>query len=207
MVDFSLYLVTDRDLLGGHNLIDEVRKAIKGGVTVVQLREKNADAREFYHLAVALKLETEAAGVPLIINDRLDIALASRAEGLHIGQEDLPLQVAMGLMPAGSIIGLSVNTVQEARDGARLGASYLGAGPIFATATKEDANDPIGLKGMKAIREAVSIPLVGIGGINEENLNAVKMAGADGVAVVSALMGKTDIEAAARRLIGQWKKD
>ncbi|MGE5391722.1 MAG: thiamine phosphate synthase [Deltaproteobacteria bacterium] len=206
VIDFSLYMVTDRDLLGGRNLIEEVKKAIKGGVTAVQLREKKAGAREFYQMALALKQEMSGTGVPLIINDRLDIALASGADGLHIGQEDLPLQTAAAIMPAGSIIGLSVNSELEAREGARHGASYLGVGPVFQTTTKEDARSPIGLEGLRNIKEKNNIPLVAIGGINEDNVTTVKNAGAEGVAVVSALMGAPDIETAARRLIRLWRE-
>jgi len=207
VIDYSLYLVTDRDLLGGRNLVNEIRKAVKGGVTMVQLREKKAGSREFYQLAVAVKMELDAAGIPLIINDRLDIALAAGADGLHIGQEDLPLPLAAELMPAGSIIGISASSVEQGRDAVRLGASYIGAGPVFYTSTKEDASCPIGLEGLREIKKLNNIPLIAIGGINEDNLSMVKNAGADGAAVVSALMGNPDIEAAARRLIKLWKQN
>jgi len=205
VIDYSLYLVTDRDLLDGRNLVNEVKKAVQGGVTMVQLREKQTGSREFFQLAAAMKQELAGSGVPLIINDRLDIALASEADGLHIGQDDLPLQVVMQLMPVGSIIGVSVNTPGEARAASECGASYLGVGPVFYTPTKEDASAPIGLQGLGNIKKLTNIPLVAIGGVNENNLTAIKKAGADGAAVVSALMGNPDIEAAARRMIGIWQ--
>lgn len=207
LIDYSLYLVTDRDLLAGCNLIDEVGKAVRGGVTMVQLREKHAGSREFYQLAVALKNKLNGSGIPLIINDRLDIALATGADGLHIGQEDLPFKIAADLMPANSIIGVSVNTPEEAREACEQGAAYLGVGPIFYTPTKENASTPIGLEGLRAIKKLSNIPLVAIGGVNEENLADIKKTGADGAAVVSALMGKPDIEAAVRRMIHIWRAD
>lgn len=205
MIDYSLYLVTDRDLLAGRQLLGEVRKAVQGGVTMVQLREKCTSSREFYHSAVAIKQELTGSGVMLIINDRLDIALASGADGLHVGQDDLPPEVATQLMPLGSIIGVSVNTPEEAGAAIAGGASYLGVGPVYFTPTKEDASAPIGLAGLREIRKLSDIPLVAIGGVKEENLAEIKRAGADGVAVVSALMGTPDIEAAAQRMIGIWR--
>lgn len=205
LINYSLYLVTDRDLLAGRSLTDEVRKAVRGGVTMVQLREKRAGSREFYQLAVALKNELNRSRIPLIINDRLDIALASGADGLHIGQDDLPIQIAIEHMPPGSIVGVSVSTPAEAREASKKGATYLGAGPVFYTPTKEDASAPIGLEGLRSIRQLIDIPLVAIGGINEENLADIRKTGADGAAVVSALMGRPDIEASAQRMMRIWQ--
>lgn len=205
LIDYSLYLVTDRELLAGRSLIDEVGKAVRGGVTMVQLREKHAGSREFYQLALALKNELNQSGIPLIINDRLDIALAAGADGLHIGQDDLPLEIAIDLMPSGSIIGVSVSTPAEAREACSRGATYLGAGPVFFTPTKEDASSPIGLAGLRAIKQLSHIPLVAIGGIHAENLADIRKTGADGAAVVSALMGKADIEASAQRMMRIWQ--
>lgn len=172
---------------------------------MVQLREKRAGSREFYQLAVALKNELNRSRIPLIINDRLDIALASGADGLHIGQDDLPIQIAIEHMPPGSIIGVSVSTPAEAREASKKGATYLGAGPVFYTPTKEDASAPIGLEGLRSIRQLIDIPLVAIGGINEENLADIRKTGADGAAVVSALMGRPDIEASAQRMMRIWQ--
>lgn len=205
VIDYSLYLITDRDLLAGRDLLDEVRKAVRGGVTMVQLREKQASSREFYQQALLLKNELDGLNVPLIINDRLDIALAVGAAGLHIGQEDLPFKVALALMPAGSIIGVSVNTIEEAWEARGQGAAYLGVGPVFPTSSKADASAPIGIEYLHILKQQIDIPLVAIGGISEENLASVKESGVDGVAVISALMGKPDIEAAARRMMQIWR--
>ncbi len=202
--DYSLYLVTERSLLRGRNLLDEVRKAIKGGVSIVQLREKEASSREFYELAQALQRELRGGSVPLLINDRLDIALAVDADGLHLGQDDLPLPVARALLGEKKIIGLSVNNREEAREGERMGADYLGISPVFSTPTKEDAPPPTGLEFLHNLTREIKIPLVAIGGINRANLQMIKETGVDGAAVVSALMGNDDIEGEARRLKRLW---
>ncbi|MDD2585819.1 MAG: thiamine phosphate synthase [Syntrophomonadaceae bacterium] len=204
--DYSLYLVTDRELLQGRDLLTEVRKAIKGGVSMVQLREKSISSLDFYNLAVALKEELSHYQVPLIINDRLDIALAVDADGLHIGQDDLPFSVARRLLGPDKILGLSVTTLEEAREGEKLGATYFGAGPAFYTATKADAAAPMGCQVLKVIKETMTTPVVAIGGINMDNIERVKETGVEGVAVVSALMGQEDIEMAARRMRNIWEE-
>lgn len=206
-VDYSLYLLTDRGLLGGRDLITEVRKALQGGVTMVQLREKDISSREFYHIALSLKEELAEHRIPLIINDRLDIALAVDADGLHIGQDDLPLLEARRLLGNEKIIGLSVNTLEQALDGEKLGASYLGVGPVFFTQTKKDIERPIGIEMLKSLKQNLKIPLVAIGGINSGNITDIKKTGVDGVAVASALMGVEDIAAVARRMLGEWKRN
>jgi thiamine-phosphate pyrophosphorylase len=199
----SVYLVTDRAILGGRSLFDAVRRAIQGGVTLVQLREKNISSREFFELAVNLKKVVNSFNVPLIINDRLDIALAADADGLHIGQEDLPIESARRLLN-GKILGYSVENVKQSVYGEQNGADYLGAGTVFATSSKEDACEPIGLDTLKEIKQAVSIPVVGIGGINESNIGAVKKTGIDGISVISAILGKKDIKNAAKKLSQVW---
>jgi len=204
--DYSLYLVTDRGLLKGRKLLDEVRKAVKGGVSMVQLREKEAGSREFYELAQALQAELRELGVPLLINDRLDIALAVDADGLHLGQDDLPLPVARSLLGKGKIIGLSINKREEAREGEKMGADYLGVSPVFSTPTKADAPPATGLEFLRSLRQEIKIPLVAIGGINKENLKMIKETGADGAAVISALMGASDIEGEARKLRQIWER-
>ncbi|MCR4443200.1 MAG: thiamine phosphate synthase [Peptococcaceae bacterium] len=203
-IDYSLYLATDRPLLQGRDLLWAVEEAILGGVTVVQLREKVASPREFYDIALEMKRLTKKHGIPLIINDRLDIMLAVDADGLHLGQDDLPLPVARRIIGPGKILGWSVANEEEARTGEKLGADYLGAGAVFATGTKPDAGEPIGLEGLRRIKRAVSIAVVGIGGINETNIKGVKDAGADGAAVISAIFGRQDIRAAARELKRLW---
>lgn len=203
--DYTLYLVTDRNLLQGRELISEVRKAVRGGVTLVQLREKEAKGREFYELASLLKRELDSLGIPLIVNDRLDIALMVDASGVHLGQEDLPCMEARRILGAERLVGITVGSVLEAQKAEREGASYVGLGPIYFTATKPDASQALGVNIVKEVKKAVSIPVVGIGGIDLENIREVKRHGADGVAVVSALMTAEDIEDKARRLREAWE--
>lgn len=186
-VDYSLYLVTDRSLSRGRATVEIVRAAVAGGVTCVQLREKSCGTREFIEEARALAAVLRDAGVPLIINDRVDIALAAGAAGVHLGQRDMALADARRLGPAGWIIGISAESVEDAIRAEREGADYIGVSPVFATPTKTDTAPPLGLEGLRAIRAAVKIPLVAIGGIHTGNARDVIRAGADGLAVVSAI--------------------
>lgn len=190
MLDLSLYLVTDRDLSQGRATGNIVAAAVRGGVTCVQLREKQASTREFVAEARAIKalLAAQERYIPLIINDRLDVALAVGADGVHLGQDDMELCDARRIAGTNFIIGISAESLADARAAAAAGADYLGISPVFATATKTDTAPPLGLAGIRAIRAAVSLPLVGIGGINQDNASAVLQAGADGVAVVSAIV-------------------
>lgn len=203
-VKYSLYLVTDREILKGRDLFDSVTQAIKGGVTIVQLREKNISSREFFNLAVNLKILVNSLNVPLIINDRLDIALAADCDGLHIGQDDLPLIQARSLLGSNKILGYSVSCAAQAVYGEKYGADYIGAGTVFATGSKSDAGIPIGTKTLKEIKEAVSIPVVGIGGINAANAKAVRQTGADGISVISSILGEQNILSAAQKLMTIW---
>lgn len=205
-LDYSVYLVTDRDILGDRDLLTAVEQALQGGVTMLQLREKTASSRDFYQLAVRMKKLAAACQVPLIINDRLDIALAADADGLHIGQEDLPPGVARRILGPGKILGYSVSTVAEAVYGERNGADYLGAGPVYATGSKADAASPIGIDGLRQIKQSVSIPVVGIGGIGGANILDVKRAGVDGISVISAIMGSQDIRGSSRMLADAWRQ-
>lgn len=204
-VDYSLYLVTDRGILGNRDLFKAVEDAIKGGTTLVQLREKDISSLEFYNIALKLKALVHHYHVPLIINDRLDIALAVDADGLHIGQEDLPLEVARRLLP-GKILGYSVANVVQARQAQKNGADYLGASPVYLTSSKPDAGPPVGLAELKRIKTSVSLPVVGIGGIGLGNITEVKATGIDGVSIISAILGNADIEGAARNLLKLWRK-
>ena len=190
MIDLSLYLVTDRGLSQGRSTVNVVRAAVRGGVTCVQLREKHCSAREFIAEARAVKelLDSLETRVPLIINDRIDVALAVDADGVHIGQSDMPLADARRLVGQSMIIGVSAESVEDAVRAEAEGADYLGVSPIFATPTKTDTAPPLGMDGVRSIRAAVSLPLVGIGGIHAGNAAAVIRAGADGVAVVSAIV-------------------
>ena len=203
-IDYRLYLVTDRMVLGARDLLQSIEEALKGGVTLVQLREKELSSSEFYDSACAIKELAHAYHVPFIINDRLDIALAVDADGLHIGQDDLPLTVARKLLGPDKILGYSVSTIEEARCGEQNGADYLGAGTVFWTGSKSDIGEPIGLEGLQQINKAVSIPVVAIGGIGPANLSAVKSTGVDGVSLISAILGQADIETASLNLINLW---
>lgn len=199
-LDLSVYVITDRRLAGTRSILDVVRAAIRGGATVIQLREKEATTREMVELGQALLRITREAGVPLIVNDRVDVALAIDADGVHVGQDDMPAAMARRLIGPHKILGVSAETVEEAVAAQRDGADYLGVGDIYGTTTKPDAGPPIGLEGLRRIVKAVSIPCVGIGGIHPENAAAVIEAGAAGVAVVSAVMAAPDPEEATRRL-------
>jgi thiamine-phosphate pyrophosphorylase len=190
MADFRylLHLVTDRSLSRGRSLVEVVREAVAGGVTCVQLREKECSTREFLHEASLLAALLKPLGVPLIINDRVDIALAVGADGVHLGQKDMPISNARQLGPPGWIIGISAESVEDAIRAEKEGADYIGVSPVFSTKTKLDTAPPLGLKGVHLIRAAVRIPLVAIGGIHCGNAGEVMRAGAHGIAVVSSIV-------------------
>ncbi len=198
--DWSLCLVTDRRLSAPRSIEDVVRAALRGGVTAVQLREKECATRDFVELARALKAILRPAGVPLVVNDRVDVALAAGADGVHIGQSDMAYGDARRLLGPDAIVGLSVETLEQAERAASLDVDYLGVGPVFPTATKADAAPAWGIEGLAALRRASRHVLVAIGGINRENVAAVIQAGADGIAVVSAICSAPDPEQAARDL-------
>lgn len=199
IIDWRLYVVTDAGLSRGRSHRTVIEAAIVGGVTVVQYREKHASTRQMIVEAQELRELTRRAGVPLIVNDRVDVALAVDADGVHVGQDDMPVALARQLI-GNKLLGVSAHSLSEALQAVRDGADYLGVGPIFATTTKPDAASPIGLDGLRAIRQHVSIPIVAIGGINQANAADVMRAGADGVAVVSAVVSADDVTAAARQL-------
>lgn len=173
---------------------------MEGGATVVQYREKERTTGQLVEEALALRELTREADVPLIVNDRLDVALATETDGVHVGQDDMSATMTRRLMGQERIVGVSATNLQEAIQAEKDGADYLGVGPIFATPTKPDAAPPMGLEGLAKVCRHVSIPVVAIGGINEHNAAAVIEAGADGVAVVSAVVAAPDVAAAARRL-------
>ncbi len=195
----GLHLVTDSALCGARGVEAVVAAAVRGGVGVVQLREKTLGTRAFVERARALKALLTPLGVPLIINDRLDVALASGADGVHVGQDDLSPTDVRRWMPQG-LIGLSVERLDQLAAAEHDPVDYYGASPVFATATKTDAAPPLGLEGLRALHTISTRPLVAIGGIHEGNAGAVMRAGARGLAVVSALCAASDPEAAARRL-------
>ncbi|MDK2855220.1 MAG: thiamine-phosphate pyrophosphorylase [Bacillota bacterium] len=204
-VNYELYAITDRRLAGGRSSAEVMEKAILGGVTLVQLREKEAGGREMVEEAQALLQVTRRYGIPLIINDRLDVALAVGAEGVHLGQEDIPCRLARQILGPEKIIGVSASTVEEAVQAERDGADYLGVGAVFPTGTKADAGEAIGLDALAAIKARVKIPVVAIGGINAANAAQVAATGVDGLAVVSAIVAAADPEEAARRLLAAFR--
>ena len=198
--DWRLYLVTDRGLARGRPLEHVVEAAVRGGVTAVQLREKNCGTREFVELGRKLKELLGKWRVPLVINDRVDVALEMGADGVHLGQQDMDYESARRRLGPDAIIGLSVETAGQARAAEGLGVEYLGVGPVFPTATKADAAAVLGLAGLAQARAILRHKLVAIGGIGVGNARQAMDAGADGVAVVSAICAADDPEEAARRL-------
>eukprot|EP00727_Mastigamoeba_balamuthi_P002947 m51a1_g1265 thiamine biosynthesis bifunctional protein (783) ;mRNA; r:66649-69068 len=199
--DLSVYLVTDRPLCNGRDLEDVVMEAVKGGATMVQLREKDCGTSDFVELAVRLRRRLSPLGVPLVINDRVDVALASDADGVHIGQSDMPYALARSLLGPDKIIGLTVTSVEQAREADALDVDYIGIS-TFPTQTKVLTNKPLGLEGIREITSLTRHPAVAIGGINADNAASVMRAGANGVAVVSAICSAPDPQQAARHLRG-----
>lgn len=204
-VDYTLYLCTDRGLMRSSTIEETVEQAIIGGTGVVQLREKDIDAKDFYEMAVRLKQITDHYHVPLIINDRVDIALACNAAGVHIGQRDIPAKQVRKMIGKNKLLGVSASTLEEAVKAVEDGADYLGIGAMYATNTKEDA-EIVTIPELKRIREAVDVPIVVIGGINLDTLDNFKGYGIDGLAVVSAIMAAEDVEAAARELVTRFRE-
>ena len=198
--DFRLYLVTDRSLCLGRRLETIVAAAVCGGVTAVQVRDKNCPTQEYIDIARRVKSVLQPIGVPLIINDRLDVALAAGADGVHIGQDDMPYSEARRILGPAAIIGLSVESPQQAAEAEGIDVDYLGVSPIFATPTKPDTRSLWGIEGLRALRSRSRRVLVAIGGLNAENAGAVIEAGADGIAVVSAICSAPAPEEAAREL-------
>lgn len=204
-IDYSLYLCTDRRLMTSPTIEASVESALRGGTTVIQLREKDCSSREFYELGLRVKKITERYHAPLIINDRVDIALAVGAAGVHVGQGDLPCKVVREIVGPDMIVGVSAATLDEAVQAEEDGADYLGVGAMYATATKTDTR-PVSMEELLKIRAAVKIPIVVIGGINKQTLGNFKGTGVDGLAVVSAIVAQPDPEAAARELLRMWKE-
>lgn len=197
----ALVVITDPDAGEGRGVVEVVRRALLAGAPAVQLRAKRETGREMLALAETLRAETRAAGALLFVNDRVDVALAAGADGAHLGDDDLPLAAARGIVPPGFLLGRSVDTAEEARQAEREGADYVGFGPVHATPSKLDAAPPVGLGGVRAVAGATRLPVVAIGGIDERNVSAVAAAGADGVAVIRAVMRAAAPEAAVRALI------
>lgn len=202
-MSYDLYVVTDEHISGGRSHAEIALEAVRGGADTIQLRDKKSSGKYLLAAAKAIRVITQDAGVVFIVNDRLDIALLSHADGVHLGQDDLPISEIRPLCPPGFIIGISVSTVAEAQQAQAEGADYLGPGPIFPTTSKGDAGPQCGLDVLKEMKASVSIPLVAIGGINSRNVQDVIRSGAEGVAVISAVLAQKNIASACRELRAQ----
>ena len=197
---YGLYVVTDEQLSLGLTHTQIAERALEGGADVIQLRDKMMGGRELMRHAQRIRALTKDAKKTFIVNDRLDIAMAAAADGVHLGQEDMALEDARALAPVSFIIGVTVHDVAQAKLAESGGADYIGLSPIFCTGSKNDAGAPCGLEMLRMVRKAVSIPVVAIGGIGPSNARDVLEAGADGLAVISAVVGQEDVAAATRRL-------
>jgi thiamine-phosphate pyrophosphorylase len=199
-LDPTLYLVTDPELGHDRALGETVAQAVRGGVTLVQLRDKRAEGKALLEQARELRAVLEPLGVPLIVNDRVDVALASGAAGCHVGQTDLPAAEARAILGPEALLGLSLDQVEQARSADHRMLDYIAFGPFATTGTKSDAGAPVGADGVRTVRAQTTLPLVAIGGIDLRNAAAAIAAGADGIAVVRAIMAAADPEVAAREL-------
>jgi len=202
--NIGLYFITDRNLTK-KTIMSDVISAINAGVKIVQYREKDLSTKEMYQEAKAIREITKDKNVILIINDRIDIALAVDADGVHIGQDDMPFEIARKILGEDKIIGLTVHNTDEAILGEKLGANYLGVSPIFATSTKKDAGKPAGIELIKNVKGNVKTPLVAIGGINYENVDEILKTGVSNVAVISAIVTKENVEEECRKFIRKIK--
>ena len=192
-INYSIYLVTDHNCLQGRDFLGCIENALQGGVTLVQLREKNVDGGIFLQRAVAVKNLCDKYNVPLLINDRIDVALACKAAGVHLGQDDIPPSAARAILGPDAIIGVSAHSCEEALAAEKDGADYLGVGAVFPTNSKDDASE-VGLNMLKEIRQISKLPIVGIGGINAQNYTQVRAAGARGAAIISGILAAENIE-------------
>lgn len=202
--DSHLYVITDRELSKGRSITEVVAKAIAGGAGIIQLRDKESPANKLVQDASALRELTREKDVIFIINDRVDVALAVDADGVHLGQDDFPVNLARKIIGEEKIIGVSVGNVEEAIQAVNESADYVSVGSIFATQTKPDAGDAVGTQIITAIKKHLSVPLVAIGGITADNIAQVAAAGADCAAVISAVVGADDVKAAAQSLMAQF---
>jgi thiamine-phosphate pyrophosphorylase len=205
-LDWRLCLIADSEAAAGQDIIRLIDRAVAGGATIVQLRSKRWTGREFLEAAIKAAGLLRRKRIPLIINDRVDIALACKADGVHLGQDDMPLPYARKILGENRVIGISVSNVKEAEAAEKEGADYLGAGPVFQTASKKDIGPLLGLEGLQAIRRRVKTPILAIGGISASNAAEVVNAGADGVAVISAIAGAKDATKAAAQIVEAIRK-
>jgi thiamine-phosphate pyrophosphorylase len=202
---WNVYLVTDRRLSRGRSTEEVVRRAVAGGVSAVQLREKELDTKRFYEEGIGIRALLKSAGIPLIINDRIDIALALDADGVHLGQSDMPPEAARAILGPDKIIGLSIERPEDLREEELRCVDYLGVSPVFLTSTKHELRSAWGLDGLRKLRSATNLPLAAIGSVNGENARQVIEAGADLVAVVSAIVSADHPEEAAAQLVAEVK--
>ena len=198
-INYSIYLVTDSELMSTETVEQAVEQAIKGGCTLVQLREKKLSSLDFYKTALKVKTITDHYNIPLIINDRVDIALAVDAAGVHVGQSDLPAKIIRNIIGNDKILGISASSLTEAMQAEKEGADYLGVGAMFITGTKTDA-ELVSLESLKEIKRTTSLPIVAIGGINKDTIPLLADTGIDGIAVVSAIISEKDIFMAASKI-------
>lgn len=198
-INYSIYLVTDHNCLQGRDFLGCIENALQGGVTLVQLREKNVDGGIFLQRAVAVKNLCDKYNVPLLINDRIDVALACKAAGVHLGQDDIPPSAARAILGPDAIIGVSAHSCEEALAAEKDGADYLGVGAVFPTNSKDDASE-VGLNMLKEIRQISKLPIVGIGGINAQNYTQVRAAETQGAAIISGILGVNNIEDEVRKI-------
>lgn len=199
-MNFDLYVITDETIAGGRSHAEIARLAVLGGAGIIQLRDKHLSCAGLTAVGREIAGITRKAGAVFIVNDRLDVAMACGADGVHIGQDDMSVRTARQLAPPGFIIGVSVRSMEEAGEAERDGADYLALSPVFFTTSKDDAGPGHGLERLREIRRAVSIPVIAIGGINRQNVRDVIEAGADGIAVISAVVASPEIITAARDL-------
>lgn len=200
MRDYSLYVLTDEHLSRRKSHVELARLAAEGGADVIQLRDKHLESRQLYETALEISKICRQHDVLFIVNDRVDIALAAKADGVHVGQGDIPAAVLMKFVPPDFIIGVSAGTAEEALRAEKDGADYVALSPVFDTSSKDDAGRGRGIEELKKMKQAVSIPVLAIGGINQDNIKEVIAAGADGAAVISAVVSQEDVTAAAASL-------
>jgi thiamine-phosphate pyrophosphorylase len=199
-VDWTLYVVTDSRLVDGRSLTGVIEAAIRGGAGVIQYREKSANTLRMVAMARELCQVCRRLGAVFLVNDRLDVALAVDADGVHVGQKDMPVALARSLLGPEKLLGVSVQDARALNEAESQGADYLSLSPVFATPTKPDHEEPLGLETVKALAGSSRLPVVAIGGINRANVAEVMRAGAHGVCVISAVLGAPDPERAAREL-------
>ena len=206
VLDYRVYLVLDPDLSAAFGIIETALAAAQAGAGLIQLRAPNWKKRACFECAVSLKNALKPFGIPLIIDDHVDVALAAQADGVHVGQKDLPVEAVRQLVGPDMILGLSINNLMQLQAMNSDLVDYIGVGPVYTTTTKKDASAPIGIEGLSAIAQQSPVPVVGIGGINEARTVEIAQTAAHGVAVISAICGQADPAQATAKLLAAWQK-